>query len=967
MLKFKVTNSKMGLDLRRLDIIKVERQDGTSIDVPDGDFGSVINHLDDVTFKFWVKDLHTVQDGSHLTSITELVINNDNIEHPELFKKVNHIQDVIVTSACRANNFFTINVKKEIDLNINKIFVETRYNLIRYVNNRWEKMSVDRAWLDSEIKKVDNYQLIETNEAAYGKNGRGILNNNGELVSDNTIFYYENDTWNEISLFGDNLEGCLSSSKINFNSIHEYDNTERRAIELNKDLIYYTRENYVIIEFHGTHFFGSPNEVKKIDVGEDISVYATTEYGREIIEKIDYPKLYLYLNKYNDSTQSLEQLRIEKECHIENETKLIFNYDNFSNDGLVVGEVSEWVLGNDALPLNKKKVSQKSLGDDISIFNDNVFPNGIVHNSKDDIPFQEGSLGSLIVKRGNLMYDDPYGTFDLVFDTAVNIVQIPLTQKFENDLHHNDMLKTNFVEKAKSMMINPIIDMEKDLYTPAIHKGGNKDGEYSQVNAKYDDAYKIIFNLHFREHRDTVDDNENKEEWKCKRDCYWNGTRVLEKKLDEKKSKELGKKTVKVVDLKGRVFNYKLDKLEISETNKHDYFSYYKNPPKNPENEKPHNYDGNIDYDINKLNYADYKAYRDKRNELKEYQSDLLSYLGFSNNDVKYQKSKLKKSFLRISFYDSDNIANQNLLHTSTIFIDSGELFAKYIKNINTEEEYKVENTVKNIKTGKTYQKGSIIDVNEYNSLALKNENNQDDDHKKKCLNNGEPLAVIGTSLTDKETPTVYNVNGVRVNREPMRNEKFNKKNEKVIIDVDKGDLGDNIGEFERLRLSSQFVVADKYSSKHSSEGFYFYTYKTNDGGVFPNDIYMRVEFNHAGYGRTIPFMMPYIRKSEEDPKIGTNRYKGRKGKIKTFDDICYDWSEIDFDKDLDTLKEDDKIGYGTARYMKYCHIKWKYRYDKATQKHIYYLDPDVYGESVTTKNGHDHNIILNLYEGKIR
>lgn len=442
---------------------------------------------------------------------------------------------------------------------------------------------------------------------------------------------------------------------------------------------------------------------------------------------------------------------------------------------------------------------------------------------------------------------------------------------------------------------------------------------------------------------------------------------MLEKKLDEKKSKELGKKTVKVVDLKGRVFNYKLDKLEISETNKHDYFSYYKNPPKNPENEKPHNYDGNIDYDINKLNYADYKAYRDKRNELKEYQSDLLSYLGFSNNDVKYQKSKLKKSFLRISFYDSDNIANQNLLHTSTIFIDSGELFAKYIKNINTEEEYKVKNTVKNIKTGKTYQKGSIIDVNEYNSLALKNENNQDDDHKKKCLNNGEPLAVIGTSLTDKETPTVYNVNGVRVNREPMRNEKFNKKNEKVIIDVDKGDLGDNIGEFERLRLSSQFVVADKYSSKHSSEGFYFYTYKTNDGGVFPNDIYMRVEFNHAGYGRTIPFMMPYIRKSEEDPKIGTNRYKGRKGKIKTFDDICYDWSEIDFDKDLDTLKEDDKIGYGTARYMKYCHIKWKYRYDKATQKHIYYLDPDVYGESVTTKNGHDHNIILNLYEGKIR
>lgn len=77
-----------------------------------------------------------------------------------------------------------------------------------------------------------------------------------------------------------------------------------------------------------------------------------------------------------------------------------------------------------------------------------------------------------------------------------------------------------------------------------------------------------------------------------------------------------------------------------------------------------------------------------------EYQSDLLSFLGFSNDDVKYQKSKLKKTFLRISFYDSDNIGNQNLLHSSTIFLDSGNLFAKYIKNINTEEEYKEGNNI---------------------------------------------------------------------------------------------------------------------------------------------------------------------------------------------------------------------------------------------------------------------------------
>ena len=120
--------------------------------------------------------------------------------------------------------------------------------------------------------------------------------------------------------------------------------------------------------------------------------------------------------------------------------------------------------------------------------------------------------------------------------------------------------------------------------------------------------------------------------------------------------------------------------------------------------------------------------------------------------------------------------------------------------------------------------------------------------------------------------------------------------------------------------------------------------------------------------------MMPYIRKSEEKLKENSPGYErytetNRDDKIKTFDDICYDWSEIDIDKGIknEHLKDDSDIGYSAVRYMKYCHIKWKYRYDKQTQKHIYYLDPDVYGTGVTSENKHGNNIILNLYEGKIR
>ena len=58
--------------------------------------------------------------------------------------------------------------------------------------------------------------------------------------------------------------------------------------------------------------------------------------------------------------------------------------------------------------------------------------------------------------------------------------------------------------------------------------------------------------------------------------------------------------------------------------------------------------------------------------------SDLVGYLGFDDNDIYYQKSKVKKSFLRLLYYDSKDVLNKNLLTYSTSFLDSGKLFSKY-------------------------------------------------------------------------------------------------------------------------------------------------------------------------------------------------------------------------------------------------------------------------------------------------
>lgn len=264
-----------------------------------------------------------------------------------------------------------------------------------------------------------------------------------------------------------------------------------------------------------------------------------------------------------------------------------------------------------------------------------------------------------------------------------------------------------------------------------------------------------------------------------------------------------------------------------------------------------------------------------------EQQSDLLTYLNFTDKDVRYQKNKLKKSFLRVMFFDSMNPANQNMLAYYTIFMDSGNYFSKYARYIEAEGYRKISKTPDD--TGKY-------------------------------------------DIKDKLT-------GIRVDREPT----YTANGEKIIPSTDADDI-------EEVRLSSQFVVEDKYMSDASSEGFYLYLWKDNFLGTYPQNIYMKVEFNHAGYGRTIPFMCPF-----KDPT------KNEGNGFKSFSEILDDWSS------------DDKK-YGIVKYSKYSYIHFKYKYDKISERHVYYLDDEFYGTKPNYGGVHfdDNAITINLYEAKI-
>ena len=165
-------------------------------------------------------------------------------------------------------------------------------------------------------------------------------------------------------------------------------------------------------------------------------------------------------------------------------------------------------------------------------------------------------------------------------------------------------------------------------------------------------------------------------------------------------------------------------------------------------------------------------------------------------------------------------------------------------------------------------------------------------------------------------------------------------KGGKVDTEVRRNELAkyiDNISDeiIEKYRLSSQISVENKWLSGRTSEGFYVYLWVDNNNGIVPSDLYMKVEFNHAGYGRTIPLMLPY----NEPATVNDN------GSLKTMGEISDDWNNG---------------GYNVSVYKKYSYVKLKYVYDKDNGRYVYYLDPKRYG--ILTSN----ILNINLYEARI-
>ena len=138
-------------------------------------------------------------------------------------------------------------------------------------------------------------------------------------------------------------------------------------------------------------------------------------------------------------------------------------------------------------------------------------------------------------------------------------------------------------------------------------------------------------------------------------------------------------------------------------------------------------------------------------------------------------------------------------------------------------------------------------------------------------------------------------------------------------------------------RLAATFSVKNRYKSEESSEGFYLYIFKDYCEKLHEKTIYMKVEFNHAGEGRTINFTMPF-------------NYD-EKGENPTLLDLSPE----------STVLSGFKKGYALSDLYKHLFIPINVVYRENEKKYVYYLPEGLVQ--------HDEKGIMkfNLYELKIK
>lgn len=424
-------------------------------------------------------------------------------------------------------------------------------------------------------------------------------------------------------------------------------------------------------------------------------------------------------------------------------------------------------------------------------------------------------------------YYDFSSDLRLYLNTGYVNIPLALGNALRSDLDRSELIERDFFETEKKKAINPIIDMEKDIYVPKIMLSDT----YECKNTKFSPVYQINLNFHFR--------TRNMDTWKV---------------------------------------------------NDGDSNRLYKN-------NEGESYDNWFVTDFHP--YKEILASTDnvKKEQLMK-TSDPMGLLYFTNDDIFYQKQKVAKSFARLSFYDSTDEQTQTLLCSLSVFVDEHDLFKKFIDN-------------------------SRKNVNVFGAVMEPQFEKNESGFTKSAL---------------KDETIWYTTNKISVMSECLSG------GTAEILKTNYVNSGTNYVTFdENHRISSRLTIKNKYETDTSSEGFYLYIFREYSEKLHPKPIYMKVEYNHAGIGKIIPFVIPMKWTDPNKSKSG-KAYPDKMIKLNDPDDV----------KEL-------KKGYQLSYVKGQSYIPLYAVYDFEHKEYSYIFD-DRYVTPEPTTN----TINLNLFELKI-
>ena len=279
--------------------------------------------------------------------------------------------------------------------------------------------------------------------------------------------------------------------------------------------------------------------------------------------------------------------------------------------------------------------------------------------------------------------------------------------------------------------------------------------------------------------------------------------------------------------------------------------------------------------------------------------SDLVGLLYFNNMDIYYQKTAVAKTFLRFSYYDGTNPQTQSLLHSSTVFMNEHDLFKKFI-----------DNSRKNV----------------YDYMLVQEP--MQEEHDEETREEGE-----------------YEVHPSILNKISVMSEFMGAHDKKKIKAAEDGYKFTDADPFnEDRRISSRFTIVNKYQTDTSSEGFYLYIFKQYAENLHPKPIYMKIDFNHAKIGKTIPFNIP-MKWAESNNEISGSPY-------------VYPTERLTLSNySLEALKQGIPLSYVYGQG----YIPIYAMYDFKNKEYVYIFDERYVGEIT------DGIVKLNVFELKVK